>query len=90
MTGKGNKTRFIPLMPQTLNIIKPYMAENNLLIASSITKLLFFNKSNQKLTRAGISYILNKYVEIARKNHTDLYLPKVTPHVIWHSKAMHL
>lgn len=90
LTGKGNKTRIIPLMPQTVNIIKSYMAENNLLIASSITKPLFFNKSNEKLTRAGISYILNKYVEIARKNHTDMYPPKVTPHVLRHSKAMHL
>lgn len=90
MTGKGNKTRIIPLMPQTVNIIKFYMAENNLLTDSSITKPLFYNKGNEKLTRAGISYILNKYVEIAKKNHPDLFPPKVTPHVLRHSKAMHL
>ena len=90
LTGKGNKTRIIPLMPQTLNIIKTYMAENNLLIESSITKPLFYNKSNENLTRAGITYILKKYVEIARKKHPELFSPKVTPHVLRHSKAMHL
>ena len=90
LTGKGNKTRIIPLMPQTVNIIKYYMSENNLLDESCISKPLFYNKSNKKLTRAGISYILNKYVEIARKKQPDLYPAKVTPHVLRHSKAMHL
>lgn len=90
LTGKGNKTRIIPLMPQTVNIIKCYMTENNLLDESCISKPLFYNKSNKKLTRAGISYILNKYVEIARKKQPDLYPAKVTPHVLRHSKAMHL
>ncbi|MBU3191894.1 site-specific integrase [Clostridium bowmanii] len=90
LTGKGNKTRIIPLMPQTMNIIKSYMLENNLLTESCIAKPLFYNKGNQKLTRAGISYILNKYVEIARKNHSNLFPSKVTPHVLRRSKAMHL
>ena len=75
LTGKGNKTRIIPLMPQTVNIIRSYMLENKLLSESAITKPLFYNKGNTKLTRAGISYILNKYVEIARKNHLDLFPP---------------
>lgn len=90
LSGKGNKTRIIPLMPQTVNIIKFYIAENNLLIESSIDKPLFYNKDNKKLTRAGISYILKKYVEVARKKQPDLFPPKVTPHVLRHSKAMHL
>ena len=90
LTGKGNKTRIIPLMPQTVNIIKCYMSENNLLDESYISKPLFYNKSNKKLTRAGISYILNKYRERARKKQPDLYPTKVTPHVLRHSKAMHL
>lgn len=90
LTGKGNKTRIIPLMPQTVNILKSYMAENNLLIQLNIAQPLFYNKSNEKLTRAGISYILNKYVEIARKKQQDLFPRKVTPHVLRHSKSMHL
>ena len=58
--------------------------------AYSIYNPLFFNRSNEKLTRAGIAYILNKYVELARGNHPDLYPLKVTPHILRHSKAMHL
>jgi len=90
LTGKGNKTRIIPLMPQTIKIIVFYMEENSLLTESNINNPLFYNKSNEKLTRAGISYILNKYVKIARKTQPDLFPPKVTPHVLRHSKAMHL
>ena len=31
LTGKGRKTRIIPLMPQTMSIMKKYMAEHKLL-----------------------------------------------------------
>lgn len=57
------------------------------MIESDFSKPLFHNNGNAKLTRAGISYILNKYVQIARKNHLDLFSPKVTPHIFRHSKA---
>ena len=90
LTGKGNKTRIIPLMPQTVNIIKSYMADNNLLKDSSISIPLLFNKNKEKLTRAGISYVLNKYVELARRKHPNLFPAKVTPHILRRSKAMHL
>lgn len=90
LTGKGNKTRILPLMPQTANIIKAYMLENGLLTQESISKPLFYNKSYEKLTRAGISYVLNKYAVLARKKQPELFPPKISPHVLRHSKAMHL
>ncbi|WP_010677030.1 site-specific integrase [Bacillus timonensis] len=90
LTGKGSKTRIIPVMPQTVNIIKVYINDNDLLNEFKMSKPLFFNKKGEKLTRAGLAYILNKYVEIAKINNPDLFPNKVSPHILRHSKAMHL
>lgn len=76
LTGKGNKTRIIPIMPQTINIVKAYVNDYSLFSESKISPPLFFNKRKEKLTRAGISYILNKYIGIARKNVQNYFLTK--------------
>lgn len=44
---------------------------------------LFFNVRGEKLTRQGITYILQKYADSAN-------IESISPHVIRHSKAMHL
>lgn len=90
LTGKGNKTRIIPLMPQTMNIIKKYMLDYGLFNEPKKSMPLFFNKMRKKITRIGLSYILNKYVEKAMIENKDLLPEKVSPHVLRHSKAMHL
>src|SRR5690606_23475691 len=51
---------------------------------------LFQNRSHDKLTRAGIAYILKKYVDDARVCHPGLIPEVVSPHCFRHSKAMHL
>lgn len=43
-----------------------------------------------KLTRVGINYILNKYVNIVRQQSPELIPITVTPHVVRHSKTTHL
>lgn len=90
LTGKGNKTRIIPLMPQTMNIMKKYMVDYELYDGTKGEKPLFFNRQNEKLTRAGLSYILNKYVDLARDANKNLFPEKMSAHVLRHSKAMHL
>ena len=50
---------------------------------------MFFNRQNNRLTRSGISYIINKYANRARLN-SNIIPEKVTPHIFRHSKAMHL
>ena len=37
-----------------------------------------------------IAYILSKYVEMAKRNCPNLFPKRVTPHLLRHSKAMHL
>lgn len=90
LTGKGKKTRIIPIMPQTINILKAYINDYDLFNETKISSPLFFNKRNEKLTRAGISYIVNKHIETVRKKCPNLFPNKVSPHIFRHSKAMHL
>jgi len=84
--GKGSKYRDVPILPQTKNLLKSYMAENKLLLPGRADHPLFFNRSYERLTRAGVSYILNKYAADFRTvNDTQ-----ISPHVLRHTKAMHL
>ena len=90
LTGKGSKTRIIPLMPQTMSIMKKYMVDHELLDETKEKEPLFYNRMRTKMTRAGLSYILNKYVEQAKASNKDLFPEKMSAHVLRHSKAMHL
>lgn len=84
--GKGNKVRIIPITDKLSSLVKDYQNNFNTKLCDS----LFFNHSNQKLSREGITYILKKYVSIAKNKSPELYTINVTPHIIRHSRAMHL
>jgi len=90
LTGKGNKARIVPLMEPTRQLLKRYMEEQQLLELSKNMYPLFFNKRKEKLTRAGVNYILAKYKDMARKQDESLIPEVLTCHCLRHSKAMHL
>lgn len=90
LIGKGNKARIIPLMEQEIVHLKRYMANNKLLEPENNLHPLFFNSRKEKLTRAGVNYVLQGYANTARKKNPTLIPIRVSPHVIRHSKAMHL
>lgn len=90
VTGKGNKTRVVPLMSPTAKLLDQYMTEHDLKSVAHRSYPLFQNRSQEKLTRAGIAYILKKYVDEARMHHPELIPKVVSPHCFRHSKAMHL
>lgn len=83
LTGKGRKTRSVPLMDKTVGIMKSYMEENGLSQPGKEEQPLFSNARGEKLTRQGISYILKKYTDECR-------LAEISPHRVRHTKAMHL
>lgn len=89
LTGKGGKSRHVPIMKPTANNLRQYLMEQNLLRNEFLDHPVFFNRQRKKLTRAGVSYILNKYTELANANleHSPM---NITPHVLRHTKAMHL
>lgn len=83
--GKGNKERTIPITRQTADIIRKYLS-----VLDDKSPQLFRNRSSNKLTRTGITYILNKYVTLVRNEFPGMININVTPHIMRHSKATHL
>lgn len=89
--GKGSKVRQVPLMGKTSELLGKYLEIKKYHLGIARTdNYLFVNQNKQKLSRWGISYILNKYVEMSRKNPSFNVDFPVTPHVVRHAKAMHL
>jgi len=89
--GKGRKIRQVPLMGKTSENLSLYLKMKK--YHPGISKgdhYLFVNQKKQQLSRWGISYILNKYVEKAKRDVGFNVDFPVTPHVMRHSKAMHL
>jgi site-specific recombinase XerD len=88
--GKGSKGRIIPLMDSQIQLLRDYMDNNRLLEPHANRYPLFYNSRREKLTRMGITLILKKYADKARNINPTLIPNVVTPHVLRHSKAMHL
>ena len=90
LSGKGGKSRIVPIMEQTTSILKLYISEMELNHIHKRNCLLFTNRMNAKLTTAGIAYIINKYAERARLKNPLIIPDSISPHCFRHSKAMHL
>ena len=91
LTGKGNKKRNVPIMAKTRSLLEGYMAENHLLENGQQQNHLFHNSRYQAFTRPGITYILDKYFKQAKLDHTNEVFPdRLHPHMLRHSKALHL
>ncbi|MFY0428158.1 tyrosine-type recombinase/integrase, partial [Vescimonas sanitatis] len=87
--GKGRKTRVVPILPATAQNLKKYLTEMHMLVPEKSHLPLFMNRNGQKLTRAGVTYILNKYAKAA--SVIDPSIPeKIPPHLMRHTKAMHI
>jgi site-specific recombinase XerD len=83
ITGKGNKTRHVPIMKQTENLLKSYIKEHKLDTTEKLDSPLFSSNLGKKLTRQGIAYIVAKYSDTEE-------LDKISPHIYRHTKAMHM
>ncbi len=89
LTGKGRKTRHVPLLGNTIELLRLYMTENQLFQNGKQDVPLFYNQRKSKLTRGGVNHILQKYAEIASEKCPSIP-KKITAHVMRHSKSMHL
>jgi integrase/recombinase XerD len=88
LTGKGRKTRHVPLMSNTTATLAAYLAEQCLDRPGHDDHPVFFNQHGTKLSRGGIAWIISKYQ--ARSGDPQLTDAAVSPHILRHSKAMHL
>jgi site-specific recombinase XerD len=89
LTGKGRKTRQVPIMSNMESLLRQYMSETYLLQNGMQDRALFVNRQRGKLTPMGVTFILNKYVSRARAV-SSIIPDNVTPHVFRHTKAMTL
>ena len=89
LTGKGRKTRVVPLMPNTVALLADHLREHGLDQPLQLDHPLFVNRHRQRFTRIGIRHLIHKYVALARPACPQLP-EEVSPHTFRHSKAMHL
>jgi site-specific recombinase XerD len=85
ITGKGRKTRQVPLWPETAILLKSYIAERK-----ASRNNVFLNARGQPLSRFGIRHILKTRIAAAVEHCPSLSKKKVGPHTFRHSTAMHL
>jgi integrase/recombinase XerD len=86
ITGKGNKTRIVPLHDEGWRWIQKYLAESRpeLIDKNRQVDLLFVKKSGKKFTRQDLWKVLRKYANCAGIDK------RVYPHILRHSFATHM
>ena len=87
LTGKGRKTRHVPLGANTTALLASYLAERHLDGQGNGDHPVFFNQRRDKLSRGGIAWIIRKYQ--TRAADPALANAHLSPHVLRHSRAMH-
>jgi integrase/recombinase XerD len=88
LTGKGRKTRHVPLAGNTITLLAAYLAEHRLDQPGHDDHPLFYGQHRARLSRGGIAWIIRKYQ--AQINSPPPAGASISPHVLRHSKAMHL
>jgi len=90
LTGKGGKSRFVPLDELFVNLLRQYIEEFELSAPNRSGDFLFKNHLGQQFTRQGVTYILKKYAAQARKKQPEHIPAKLSPHGLRHSRAVDL
>jgi site-specific recombinase XerD len=84
--GKGNKERMCPLWRDTAAALQRLQVVRN----AKPQDWMFCSRSDDRLTRDGVAYILQKYTDAAARAAPTLKRRRVTPHVLRHSCAVAL
>lgn len=92
VTGKGSKTRSIPLMDKTVSHLNEYLRRFHTDSVDGTNRPLFYSIRSGKphmLSTDSVSVMLKNYGEAAKKMCSEV--PKrVHPHLVRHTRAMHL
>jgi site-specific recombinase XerD len=84
LLGKGNKTRYCPLWPQTAEVLKI------LVRGRAAPDRVFLNRLGQPLTRFGIYDLVRRTVRQASTAMPSLNDKRISPHSVRHTSAVHL
>ena len=85
VTGKGDKTRLVPMGEEAVDWIKKYIDESrNDILKKKTSKYLFITIRGGAMTRQAFWYLIKRYSIIA-----DIKKP-MSPHIMRHAFATHL
>jgi len=92
LTGKGGKTRCVPLMGRTAMLVDSYLQEHGLKDNPAHSEEHLFRSTNRDcFTRPGITSILKRHLEGARQTHPEIVFPdSIHPHMLRHVKALNM
>jgi integrase/recombinase XerD len=85
-TGKGRKTRCVPLRKEVATALRHWLCERR----GRPADVLFPSARCQNLSRDGVAYILSRHATTARARCKSLKAKRVSPHVLRHTTAMDL
>ena len=88
--GKGQKSRYVPLMRNIVPFIQKYLTHEGYDRQEKLGEWLFKNHMNTQFTRQGINYLVSKYAKRAREINVEIIPRDLSPHKIRHTTAMGL
>lgn len=85
VTGKGDKTRLVPLGEEALDWIRRYLSQSRpQLLEQRLCESLFVTQRGAAMTRQAFWYLIKRHARLA-----DIVKP-LSPHVLRHAFATHL
>ena len=84
--GKGRKERAVPLWTRTSRSLRQWFDEEG----EATPDYAFRNARGDRLTRQGVTHLLDQACQRARERCPSLATKRVSPHVVRHTTAMHL
>lgn len=85
VTGKGSKTRLVPMGEEAVDWIKKYLVEaRQNILNKKVSKFLFVTNRGGAMTRQAFWYVIKKYALVANINKP------MSPHILRHAFATHL
>ncbi len=84
VTGKGNKTRLVPMTPSSIEALRAWLGERPHWVRKVAPPTVFLGRNGTPLTTRSIARRLDRYVRQLA------LMKKISPHTLRHSFATHL